>query len=321
MSASRTPLISPEELTRNLESRPANWRSAGNYVDVAGLAEELRKNVEGEVRFDAGSKAMYAVDASNYRQVPIGVVIPRSKEDVVQTVAACRKFGAPVLSRGAGTSLAGQCCNVAIVIDWSKYLNGVLELNLPERWARVLPGTICDELRNKVMKESNNLLTWGPDPATHNHCCFGGMIGNNSCGAHAQMSGKTDNNIEELEVLLYDGTRMTVGWMTDTDWEQKIRQPGRAGEIYRYLRSLRDHYADLVHKNYVPIPRRVSGYNLDQLIPGRDGRFNVARSLVGSEGTLVTVLEAKCRLIDAKAERVVLMLGYPDVYEAADHVM
>jgi FAD/FMN-containing dehydrogenase len=171
------------------------------------------------------------------------------------------------------------------------------------------------------MKQSNRLLVWGPDPATHNHCCFGGMIGNNSCGAHAQMSGKTDANIEELEVLLYDGTRMNVGWMTDPEMDRLIAQGGRVGNIYRYLKSLRDHYADLIREKYPPIPRRVSGYNLDQLVPGKDGRFNIARSLVGSEGTLVTVLEAKCRLIDAKAERVILMLGYPDVYEAADHVM
>jgi len=316
MSASRPPLIAPDELRK-----PMSPRSPLGGVDVAALESELRGNVEGEVRFDPGSKAMYAVDASNYRQVPIGVVVPKSKEDVVQTVGECRKLGAPVLSRGGGTSLAGQCCNVAVVLDWSKYMHGVLEVNTHERWARVLPGTVCDELRDRVLKESNNLLTWGPDPATHNRCCFGGMIGNNSCGAHAQMSGKTDNNIEELEVLLYDGTRMTVGWMNDAEWDDRIRQGGREGDIYRYLKSLRDRYADLIHQKYPRIPRRVSGYNLDQLIPGEDGRLNMARALVGSEGTLVTVLEAKCKLIDAKAERVVLMLGYPDVYEAADHVM
>ncbi len=243
-----------------------------------------------------------------------------TKEDVVQTVAACQKFGAPVLSRGGGTSLAGQCCNVALVMDWSKYMHGVLEVNLAERWARVLPGTVCDGLRDRAMKESNNLLTWGPDPATHNHCCFGGMIGNNSCGAHAQMSGKTENNIEELEVLLYDGTRMNVGWMNEAEMEQAIRQGGRIGDIYRHLKSLREHYAGLIREKYPQIPRRVSGYNLDQLLPNEEGRFNIARALVGSEGTLVTVLEAKCKLIDARAQRVILMLGYPDVYEAADHV-
>jgi FAD/FMN-containing dehydrogenase/Fe-S oxidoreductase len=317
MSASRIPLIQHDEITEERKQHTFRPRD----TDVRGLELELQRSVEGEVRFDAGSRGMYAVDASNYREVPVGVVVPRSIDDVVNAVAACRKFGVPVLSRGGGTSLAGQCCNVGIVMDWSKYMHGVLEINTAERWARVLPGTVCDELRHGVLKASNRLLNWGPDPATHDHCCFGGMIGNNSCGAHAQMSGKVDNNIEELEVLLYDGTRMTVGWMNDTDLEQRIRQGGRVGDIYRFLKSLRERYAGLIQEKYPPIPRRVSGYNLDQLIPNKeDGRFNIARSLVGSEGTLVTILQAKCRLIDAKAERVILMIGYPDVYEAADQV-
>ncbi len=320
MPAGRETLITPDELQRSIEAHHHNWASPEN-LDVRGLEAELRKNVTGEVRFDAGAKAMYAVDSSNYRQVPIGVVIPMSKEDVVETVAACRKFGAPLLSRGGGTSLAGQCCNVAVVIDWSKYMHGVLEVNTVERWARVLPGTVCDELRDAALAQTDNRLTWGPDPATHTHCCFGGMIGNNSCGAHAQMAGKTDENIEELEVLLYDGTRMTVGWMNDDDLEQRIRQGGRIGDIYRYLKSLRDRYSDLIREKFPPIPRRVSGYNLDYLLPGSDGRFNLARSLVGSEGTLVTVLEAKCKLIEARARRVVVMLGYADAYQPADHVM
>ncbi len=318
MSSNFIPLMTPGELR---SSTPDASSRAKATIDITGLQRELRKGVEGEVRFDAGSKAMYAVDASNYRQVPIGVVIPKSKEDVVAAVAACCKFGAPLLSRGGGTSLAGQCCNVAIVLDWSKYMHGVLEVNLNERWARVLPGTVCDELRDRALQESGRLLTWGPDPATHNHCCFGGMIGNNSCGAHAQMSGKTDTNIEELEVLLYDGTRMTVGWMTDGELDEKIGRGGREGDVYRLLKSLRDRYADRIREKYPPIPRRVSFYILDQLLSREGGRFNIARSLVGSEGTLVTVLEAKCKLIDARAERVILMLGYPDVYEAADHVM
>jgi len=320
MSASKVPLLPLEELKQTIAARPSDWRNAGDHVDTADLEAELRKYVRGEVRFDAGSRAMYAVDGSNYRQPPIGVVIPKSKEDVMQTVAACRKFGAPLLSRAGGTSLAGQCCNTAIVMDWSKYMHGVLELNAAERWARVLPGTVCDELRNRALKETNNMLNWGPDPATHNHCCFGGMIGNNSCGAHAQMSGRTSENIEELEILLYDGTRMTVGWMDEVEMDRLIARGGRVGDIYRYLKSLRERYGQLVRERYPRIPRRISGYNLDALLPDKDGRFNVARALVGSEGTLVTVLEAKCKLIDAKAERVVLMLGYPDIYEAADHV-
>src|SRR5581483_12108738 len=159
----RAPLITPDELK-------ADFERSGN-VDVRGLEAELRSKVAGEVRFDAGSRALYAADASNYRQVPIAAVIPESREDVVNTVAACRKFGAPVLSRGGGTSLAGQCCNVAVVIDWSKYLHDVIELNHQEKYARVQPGTVCDTLRNAA---APYILTWGPDPATHDHCTFGG---------------------------------------------------------------------------------------------------------------------------------------------------
>ncbi len=312
MATERIPL---QELEQIINTRPADWRHP--RVDVVGLQRELQKQVEGEVRFDSGTRAMYAVDGGNYRQVPIGVVAPRSLEDVMQTVAASRKFNAPILSRGGGTSLCGQCCNVAIVIDWSKYMSRIIDLDSRTRTARVLPGTICDELRHAAARHN---LTWGPDPATHTHCTFGGMLGNNSCGAHAQMAGKAVDNTEELDILLYDGTRMTVGWMTEGDLEAKIRLGGREGQIYRNLRSLRHHYAGLIENNYPKIPRRVSGYNLDELIPGADGRFNVARALVGSEGTLVTILTAKVRLVPARAQRVVLLLGYDDVYAAADHV-
>src|SRR5205807_3997875 len=241
--------------------------------------------------------------------------------DVCSSDLACRKFGAPLLSRAGGTSIPGQTCNTAIVMDWSKYMHGVLEINTQERWARVLPGTICDELRNQAMKKSNRLLTWGPDPATHTHCCFGGMIGNNSCGAHAQMSGRCHENVEELEILLYDGTRMNVGWMDEAELNRRISLGGRTGGIYRYLKSLRVHYGDLIRTKYPKIPRRVSGYNLDQLLPGDDGRFNIARALVGSEGTLATILRAKVDLVYSHPERVLLLLGYPSVYEAADHLM
>src|SRR3954463_4084312 len=152
--------------------------------DVEQLARELLRRTTAEVRFDRGSRALYATDGSNYRPVPIGVVMPRSVEDVVETVAVCRERGAPVLSRGGGTSLAGQCCNVAVVLDWSKYLNRVLEINPPAKRARVLPGTVLDDLRDRAQEHG---LTFGPDPATHNHCTLGGMLGNNSCGVHAQM--------------------------------------------------------------------------------------------------------------------------------------
>jgi FAD/FMN-containing dehydrogenase len=300
-----------------LRPTPSKWRDAG-YVDASALESELLRNVEGEVRFDLGSKAMYAVDSSNYRQVPIGVVIPKSKLDVISTIAACRKFGAPVLSRGGGTSLAGQCCNVAVVIDWSKYLNRILEMDQSRKYAVVEPGVVCDQLRDAARSFN---LTWGPDPATHSHCSFGGMLGNNSCGAHAQMAGKAADNTEELEIVLYDGTVMRVGWMNESNLEQAVARGGREGNVYRHLRQLRDYYRPLIEKNFPRIPRRVSGYNLDELIPGKDGRFNVARALVGTESTCVTYLEAKVKLLPARAQRVVLMLGYPDIYQAADHLM
>ena len=190
--------------------------------------------MSGEVRFDAGSRALYATDGSNYRQVPIGVVVPKSKEDVIATVAVCRRFGAPLLSRGGGTSLAGQCCNVAMVIDWSKYLHHIVELNPQEQFARVQPGTVCDTLRNAAKPHT---LTWGPDPATHDHCTFGGMLGNNSCGVHAQMAGKAGENVLSMDILLYDGTQMTVGWMDEAQLDAKISQGGREGKIYEQLKS------------------------------------------------------------------------------------
>src|SRR5437868_13269480 len=223
-------------------------------VDVRGLEATLRRAVEGEVRFDDGSRALYAVDASNYRQIPIGVVVPRSQADVIATVAACRGFGAPILSRGGGTSLAGQCCNVAVVIDWSKYVNRILDLDAGGRRARVEPGLVCDELVDAAWSYR---LTYGPDPATHDHCTFGGMLGNNSCGVHAEYAGKAIDNTEELDVLLYDGTRMRVGWMDDAALDAAIRAGGRAGEVYARLRAVRERYAGEIRARYPHLLRRV----------------------------------------------------------------
>lgn len=177
-------------------------------VDAEGLATALRAQIGGEVRFDNSARALYATDGSNYRQVPIGVVLPRNDEDVLAALALCREYGAPLLCRGAGTSLAGQCCNVAVILDFSKYMAKILEIDPVRRIARVQPGVVLDNLRAAAEKHH---LTFGPDPASHDRCTLGGMIGNNSCGTHSIMAGKTDDNIEELEILLYDGTRLKVG--------------------------------------------------------------------------------------------------------------
>ena len=285
-------------------------------AEAVALAAELRNDgLHGEVRFDHGSRALYATDYSIYRQVPIGVVVPKNAEDIVKTVAACRKHGAPVLGRGAGTSPNGQCCNVAVVMDHSKYMREIIELDPEKKRARVQPGVICDQLRDAAEEYE---LTFGPDPATHAFCTLGGMIGNNSCGNHSVMAGQTVDNIEELDVLLYDGTRMRVGPTSDEELEQIIEEGGRRGEIYGKLRDLRDKYADLIRERYPHIPRRCSGYNLDQLLP--ENGFNVARALVGTESTCVTVLEATTRLVDSPQHRRTLALGYKDRFDAGDHV-
>ncbi|HEX7531242.1 MAG TPA: FAD-binding oxidoreductase, partial [Pyrinomonadaceae bacterium] len=285
-------------------------------VDAKALAAELRSKIRGEVRFDDGSRALYATDSSNYRQVPIGVVIPRDSDDVIQAIAIARNFGAPVLARGGGTSLAGQCCNVAVVLDTSKYMNRIMELDPETKRARVQPGVVLDSLRNAANQYG---LTFAPDPSTHNHCTLGGMIGNNSCGVHSVMGGKTDENVEEMEILTYDGLRMRVGKTTDEQLDKFISDGGRRGEIYAKLRALRDKYADLIRSRYPKIPRRVSGYNLNYLLP--ENGFDVAKALVGSECTCVMVLEATVRLVHNPPARSLLVLGYEDVYSAADHVM
>ena len=289
--------------------------SKSAVVDVLGLAEALRRNIGGEVRFDQGSRALYATDGSNYRQVPIGVVVPRNTDDVIATVALAREFGAPILCRGGGTSLAGQCCNVAVVLDFSKYMGEILEIDPERRTARVQPGVVLDRLRNAAEKHH---LTFAPDPATHDRCTLGGMIGNNSCGVHSVMAGKTDDNIEALEILTYDSLRIKVGQTSEDELESIVRSGGRRGEIYSQLRSLRDRYGDLVRQRYPDIPRRVSGYNLNFLLP--ENGFHVARALVGSEGTCVTVLEATCRLVESPPQRVLVILAFPDIFQAADHV-
>ena len=284
-------------------------------VDASGLEQALRSHIRGEVKFDRGSRALYATDGSNYRQVPIGVVLPRDADDVIATVALCRDFGAPLLCRGGGTSLAGQCCNVAVILDFSRHMARILEIDSARCIARVQPGVVLDTLRAAAEKHH---LTFAPDPATHDRCTLGGMIGNNSCGVHSVMAGKTDDNIEALEILTYDGARMKVGVTSSDELERILQQGGRRGEIYTKLRSIAAAYGNLVRQRFPKIPRRVSGYNLNYLLP--ENGFQVARALVGSEGTCVTVLEATCRLVQSPPARVLLVAAYPDIYQCADHV-
>src|ERR1022692_4469879 len=297
-------------------------------LDAPALEAALRPHLRGEVRFDSGSRALYATDGSNYRQVPIGVVVPRDKEDVLATVALCRDHHAPLLARGGGTSLAGQCCNAAVILDFSKYMAAILEIDPERRIARVEPGVVLDSLRAAAEKHH---LTFAPDPASHDRCTIGGMIGNNSCGVHSVMAGKTDDKIEQIEIVTYDGVRMKVGQNLIRDHAGTAAlggsggpevsgrsHHGRADQIYSSLKEIAEQYGDLIRQRYPNIPRRVSGYNLNYLLP--ENNFHVARALVGSEGTCATVLEATCRLVESPPERVLLVVAYPDIYQCADHV-
>ncbi|HXZ13377.1 MAG TPA: FAD-linked oxidase C-terminal domain-containing protein [Candidatus Sulfotelmatobacter sp.] len=293
----------------------SHGKPVDTFLQAAELENELKRTVRGEVRFDRGSRAMYACDASNYRQIPIGLVVPRDEEDVVAAVAACRLFHAPVLPRGAGTSLAGQSCNVAVVLDFTKYMNRIVEIDFERKFARVQPGVVLDTLRNRA--ESRH-LTFSPDPSTHNRCTIGGMIGNNSCGTHSLLAGKTVDNVQELRILLYDGTLLTVGAVNDEELDRVTAESGRIGTLHRHLRMIRDQYGELVRARFPRIPRRVSGFNLDELLP--ENGFHVARSLVGTEGTCAVVLEAKLTLVHSPQDRTLVGLGYPDAYLAADHV-
>jgi len=293
-------------------STPLGHESFSAHREVEGL---LRKSLRGEVHFDLGSRALYAVDASNYRQLPIGVIFPRDASDVEAALAACRATGAAVLPRGAGTSLAGQCVNVALVFDFSRFMNSLEELDPAKRLVRVEPGIVLDRLRDAAEVHQ---LTYAPDPATHSRCTLGGMIGNNSCGVHGLLGGKVVDNVESLDIVLYDGTRMTVGATSSERLDELIRAGGRVGQIYAGLARIRDRYASLVREKFPRIPRRVSGYNLDELLP--ENNFHVARALVGSEGTCANIVSATLNLTASPPFRVLTVLGFNDAFLAADAV-
>jgi FAD/FMN-containing dehydrogenase len=215
-----------------------------------------------------------------------------------------------------GTGIPGQTVNSAVVFDFSKYMNRIHELNPEQRWARIEPGIVPDDLSHAANVYG---LTFGPDPATHNRNTIGGMIGNNSCGIHSVMAGEPVDNVKELDVLTYDGVRMTVGATSDTEFKYILQQGGRRAEIYSRLRELRDRYAENIRSEFRMIPRRVSGYNLPALLPEQG--FNVTRALVRTEGTCVLVLGARVKLVVNPPVRALLVLGYPDVFAAADNVV
>lgn len=286
-----------------------------HHAHLQAVATELAEALEGDIDFSDAGVALYTSDASNYRQIPLGVIYPANSEDIVKSTSLCREHALPVLMRGAGTSQNGQCVNEAIVLDCSRYMNQVLEIDERQCTALVQPGIVCDSL--KASAESKG-LTFGPDPATHSRCTLGGMIGNNSCGPRSMLAGKTVENVLELEVLTSDGARFWTGPTSDEQLATILARGDRQAQIYAELVDIRDTYADQIRKRYPTIKRRVSGYNLDQLLPEND--FNVARALVGSEGTCVSILQARLRLIHKPRCTALTVLGFNDIFTAGDAV-
>lgn len=288
-------------------------------ASIKSLANELQHALHGEFDFSNAGVAMYTSDASNYRQIPLGVVYPSSSDDIVLVTKLCRERQLPVLMRGAGTSQNGQCVNEAVIIDCSRFMNKVLEIDKTARTALIQPGIVCDAL--KAAAEEHG-LTFGPDPATHSRCTLGGMIGNNSCGPRSMLAGKTVENVLEMEVLTGDGARFWVGETSDSQLQAILQANDRQSDIYRELLAIRDEYAKQIRQRYPTIKRRVSGYNLDQLL--KENNFNVARALVGSEGTCVSILQARVNLIDKPSHTRLIVLGFDDIFlagDAVEHIM
>jgi FAD/FMN-containing dehydrogenase/Fe-S oxidoreductase len=290
---------------------PAAKRTRGKEREE--LAQELRRRVSGEVRFDAFSRILYSTDASIYQMEPVGVVIPRSVEDVVAVVEMARANGVPVLPRGGGTALAGQTVNHAVVVDFSKYLNQLLEVNREEQWARVRPGIVLEELNKQLLAHN---LQYAPDPTTANRACVGGGIGNNTCGAHSVIYGKTLDHVKEVDAVLSDGSQSHFRSLEAHELETKLSAAGLESDIYRGMRRIaRDNLTEIMAR-YPKIMRRVSGYNVDEFLD--DDPFNLSRMVVGSEGTLCVVTEAKVNLVPRPAMTALSVLHFTGIVEASE---
>ena len=282
-------------------------------ADTRDLVQELRRETSGEVRFDAMSRALYSTDASMYEMEPVGVVIPRTVEDVIATVDVVRRHNGTLLPRGGGTSLAGQTVARAVVIDFSKYLHNVLEDCPEEGWVRVQPGIILDEL-NREIRSTGRLFT--PDPSTSNRGTVGGAIGNNSCGAHSIIWGKTVDNVIELDVILADGSTAALGPLSEEALTGTAHAGSTVGEIARRLSDLGESCRDEVDARFPKIMRRVGGYNLDEL--AGPGPLDLARFAVGSEGTLVTVTGAVLKTVPIPRVRGLAVVHFASLHESME---
>jgi FAD/FMN-containing dehydrogenase/Fe-S oxidoreductase len=294
---------------------------------VNDLERELGRVIGGDVRFDTGSRLLYSTDASMYQMEPVGVVIPRDAADVQAAIETAAKHRVAILPRGGGTSLTGQTVNHALVLDFSRHMDRVLEVNAEELWVRVQPGLVQDNLNHHVRSLG---LGFGPDTSTSNRATLGGMLGNNSGGSHSIAYGLTVDHVIELTTILADGSRAVFGEVTSDQFAAKCRAPGLEGQIYREIARIREAYADEIRARYPAHWRRVSGYNLNELVGAVSVRperaagaaaarsFNVARLIVGSEGTFLTVVEAKMRLVRRPKKTALEVIHYRDIQEALE---
>ncbi|HWM36640.1 MAG TPA: FAD-binding and (Fe-S)-binding domain-containing protein, partial [Streptomyces sp.] len=284
-------------------TQTAAQADAAAQTHARDVERALRAAVGGEVEFDTGSRALVTMDASNYRRVPLGVVAPRDADDVAAVLAVCREQGVPVVARGAGTSIAGQATGTGVVLDFTRHMDRIESVDPETRTALVQPGVILDRLRDAAAPHG---LTFGPDPSTHSRCTLGGMIGNNSCGSHSVAWGTTADNVRELDVLGYGGERMLLARGGD-GVPDRLREGARAlvsGELTR-LRT-----------GFPELPRRISGYALDELLPEKGEDW--ARVFTGSEGTLGVLTRARVALVPTPGARVLAVLGYADESAAAE---
>jgi FAD/FMN-containing dehydrogenase/Fe-S oxidoreductase len=285
--------------------------SRGGPIDVAGLRAALAESVRGEVCFDRLSRALFSTDASVYQIVPLGVVFPKTEEDAVATVRTCARFGVPLTARGGGTSQAGQCIGPGVILDCSRHLNAILEIDASNRWARVQPGCVLDDLNLAVKPHG---LQVALDISTSDRATIGGMVANNSSGTHSVLYGKTVDHVLSLRAVLADGSVVALEALADDQVEAKCRQADREGDCYRTVRRLAAEHAGEIDRRFPKILRRVGGYNLDLFTPGQP--FNLARLLVGSEGTLAVTLEAKLRLTPLPRARGLLVIQFADLLDA-----
>jgi FAD/FMN-containing dehydrogenase/Fe-S oxidoreductase len=291
----------------------------------ADLADQIRKEVEGEVRFDAYSKVLYSTDASLWQIEPIGVVIPKHADDVLALGSVAARLKIPLLPRGGASSLSGQTVGHAVHIDFAKYMNQILECNIEEGWVRVQPGVVQDQLARYL----NPLgFQFGPNTSSSSRATIGGMIGNNSAGSHSILHGKTIDHVLELKAMLSDGSRVVFRAAEDRALEGLSRRDGLEGRIYRELLELGDSYRDRILERFPKLIRRVSGYNLDELVrngdtfgagySSRPGPLNIAKIVTGSEGTLAVVTEAKIRIVPLPKHKGLLLVHFRSLFDAVD---